>query len=128
MSRKFVVLSFLSGACLIASLFTGVSPAQATYPGINGRLAFGLDTGNGNIDVYSVTRNGNDLQRLTAGPSFDACTAPKPGRAQRSRERGCGGRWPSPCPSVNGSMAPCPGSREWLVGTGPSSHRHAGGW
>jgi Tol biopolymer transport system component len=78
MSRKFVVLSFLAGACLIASLFTGASPAQATYPGINGRLAFGLDTGNGNVDIYSVAPNGNDLRRLTAAPSFDACTAYSP--------------------------------------------------
>src|SRR5262249_59046314 len=78
MSGKFVFLSFLAGACLIASLFTGASAAQATYSGINGRLAFGLDTGNGNVDVYSVTPNGNDLRRLTAGPSFDACTAYSP--------------------------------------------------
>src|SRR5215831_18522981 len=75
MSRKFVVLSFLAGACLIASLFTGASAAQATYSGINGRLAFGLDTGNGNVDVYSVTPNGNDLRQLTTAPSFDDCTA-----------------------------------------------------
>src|SRR5262249_21969512 len=78
MRKRFVVMSLAAGAWLAASLIAGADPALATYPGINGRLAFGLDTGNGNVDVYSVTPNGNDLRRLTAGPSFDACAAYSP--------------------------------------------------
>lgn len=75
MRRKLYLISLFAGACLIAGLVTGVGPAQATYPGSNGRLAFGLNTGDGNVDVYSVKPNGNDLRRLTDAPGFDACTA-----------------------------------------------------
>jgi Tol biopolymer transport system component len=75
MRRKFVVLSLLTGACVAAGLVAGAGPAQASYPGANGRLAFGLDTGDGNVDVYSVKPDGDDLRRLTTGPLFDACAA-----------------------------------------------------
>jgi TolB protein len=48
--------------------------ARATYRGDNGRLAFGINI-NGNTDVYSVLPDGQDLQRLTTDPGFDACAA-----------------------------------------------------
>jgi WD40-like Beta Propeller Repeat len=78
MRKRFVVLSLAAGAWLAVGLIAGAGPALATYPGANGRLAFGLDTGDGNVDVYSVRPNGNDLRRLTTGPSFDACAAYSP--------------------------------------------------
>jgi TolB protein len=49
--------------------------ARATYPGdTNGRIAFGMTVG-GNTDVYSSLPDGQDLQRLTTDPGFDACAA-----------------------------------------------------
>jgi Tol biopolymer transport system component len=78
MRKNSAVLPFLAAACVAAGLVAGAGPTQATYPGVNGRLAFGLDTGDGNVDVYSVRPDGNDLRRLTTGPSFDACTAYSP--------------------------------------------------
>jgi Tol biopolymer transport system component len=50
------------------------APASASYPGDNGRLAFGARVA-GNTDIYSVLPNGHDLRRLTASPAFDACPA-----------------------------------------------------
>jgi Tol biopolymer transport system component len=60
---------------LVLGLVTGVGSAQATYPGTTGRLTFGLDPGDGNIDLYSVKPNGNALRRLTEVPAFDGCPA-----------------------------------------------------
>jgi Tol biopolymer transport system component len=70
MPTKIVLLTF--GAAL-AALFVATG-ARATYPGANGRLAFGMSVG-GNVDVYSVLPNGQDLRRLTTAPGFDACAA-----------------------------------------------------
>jgi Tol biopolymer transport system component len=75
MRKRFCSTLLLTAMCLVTGLVTGVGSAQATYPGTNGRLAFGLDTGDGNVDVYSVKPSGNALRRLTQAPSFDACPA-----------------------------------------------------
>src|SRR5215471_17611911 len=62
-------------ALALAVLAAASGPAGATYRGkANGRLAFGINV-NGNTDVYSVLPNGDDLQRLTTDPGFDACAA-----------------------------------------------------
>jgi Tol biopolymer transport system component len=59
---------------VLASLAAMTGPARATYPGANGRLAFGINIA-GNTDVYSVRPDGQDLRRLTDAPAFDACPA-----------------------------------------------------
>src|SRR6266853_6785016 len=73
--RKLVLLPVL--AALVG--IVGVSQsAYATYPGTNdGRLAFGMIVG-GNVDIYSVLPNGNDVRRLTTDASFDACPSYSP--------------------------------------------------
>src|SRR6266487_5096990 len=64
-----VVVVVLAAAAQLAG---GAQRAHATYPGTNdGRLAFAMNVG-GNVDIYSVLPNGNDLQRLTDDSSFDA--------------------------------------------------------
>ena len=73
MSKLFAALGM--AALTLAVLAAASGPAGATYRGeTNGRLAFGINI-NGNTDVYSVQPNGQDLQRLTTDPGFDACAA-----------------------------------------------------
>src|SRR5437762_1666668 len=49
---------------VIAAMFFAASPAYATYPGHNGRIAFQADTGGGN-QIYTVRPNGHDLFQVT---------------------------------------------------------------
>src|SRR6266542_952018 len=70
-----VVVVVLAAAAQLAG---GAQRAHATYPGTNdGRLAFAMNVG-GNVDIYSVLPNGNDLRRLTDDPSFDAAASYSP--------------------------------------------------
>src|SRR5713226_8161849 len=69
---RHVVTAAASAACLIAALMLGTAPASATYPGLNGRLAFGMALG-ANVEIFSVLPNGHDLSQLTDLPGFNAC-------------------------------------------------------
>jgi hypothetical protein len=51
MKRRLAVMAMLVSASLAAALWIAAGPVEATYPGVNGRLAFGLDTGDGNVDL-----------------------------------------------------------------------------
>src|SRR5947207_6897146 len=73
--KRTVVTTALAAMLAVAALAAVVGSARATYPGAtNGRVAFGINVG-GNVDVYSVRPNGQDLRRLTTDPGFDACAA-----------------------------------------------------
>src|SRR5580765_4288347 len=73
--NRTVVTTALAAALALVAMAAVVGSARATYRGeTNGRLAFGINI-NGNTDVYSVQPNGQDLQRLTTDPGFDACAA-----------------------------------------------------
>ncbi|HEU5213872.1 MAG TPA: hypothetical protein VFU10_13970 [Gaiellaceae bacterium] len=73
--NKAVVTTTVAAMLAFVAMATVVGSARATYRGqTNGRLAFGINI-NGNTDVYSVLPNGEDLQRLTTDPGFDACAA-----------------------------------------------------
>src|SRR5918998_1906208 len=69
LSRLFTVTAL---AALLA--LTAPTPAQATYPGAVGRIAFGISEA-GNVDVHSIRPDGTGLRRLTDHPGFDACAA-----------------------------------------------------
>ena len=72
---KILAATLVAAAIAVTALAAATGPARATYPGAtNGRLAFGINI-NGNTDVYSVRPDGQDLQRLTTDPGFDACAA-----------------------------------------------------
>lgn len=63
----------LLGLVLAAAVLV---PAEATYPGDVGRLAFGLTPpGSSNPDIYSLRPDGTGLRQLTNDPGFDACPA-----------------------------------------------------
>ncbi len=73
--NKTVVATAVAAMLALAANATVVGSARATYRGeTNGRLAFGINV-NGNTDIYSVEPSGQDLQRLTTDPGFDACAA-----------------------------------------------------
>jgi Tol biopolymer transport system component len=79
MNMKRIVASALAVPVVMALLVGAPGPADATYPGTNdGRVAFGVDLGDGNVDIYSVLPNDNDFRRLTDDPAFDACPAYSP--------------------------------------------------
>ena len=49
---------------VMVAAFMVASPAHATYPGHNGRIAFQADTGGSN-QLYTVRANGHDLFQVT---------------------------------------------------------------
>jgi TolB protein len=53
-----------------AALLVPPSPAHATFPGTNGRIAFASDT-DGDYDIYTVNPDGSDLTQLTNDPAND---------------------------------------------------------
>jgi Tol biopolymer transport system component len=73
--KRLLTITTVAAICALATLTALSGSARATYAGAtNGRLAFGM-TVNGNVDVYTVQPDGQDLQRLTTDPGFDACAA-----------------------------------------------------
>jgi Tol biopolymer transport system component len=72
---KTLAITALAAALAVAALAVAAVPARATYPGAtNGRIAFGMRV-DGNVDVYTVLPNGQNLRRLTDDAGFDACAA-----------------------------------------------------
>jgi TolB protein len=63
--RALVALGFLVAAIVIAGLVGEVRPAQATYPGSNGKLAF-VSTEAGNPDIWTMNPDGTGKTNLTA--------------------------------------------------------------
>jgi Tol biopolymer transport system component len=51
----------------MVAFVASVSTASATYPGHNGLIVFGADTGNGS-QLYTIRPNGHDLRQITFGP------------------------------------------------------------
>jgi Tol biopolymer transport system component len=73
--NKTLLTAAAVAAIAITSMTAMVGSARATYPGAtNGRIAFGMKV-DGNVDVYTVRPDGQDLRRLTDDPGFDACAA-----------------------------------------------------
>ena len=55
---------------LAAGLFAVVGPADAVFPGFNGKIAF-VSQRDGNQEIYTVNPDGSGLARLTNNPAFD---------------------------------------------------------
>jgi dipeptidyl aminopeptidase/acylaminoacyl peptidase len=75
-SRRQLVPAVVGASCLAVTMVTGVGPAQASYQGVNGRLAFGVI--GENVDIYTIKPDGHDLRRLTTDPGLDICPAFSP--------------------------------------------------
>ena len=65
------------GSLVVASaLLAGtLSPAAATYPGTNGKLAFGIKDADGNPQITIVAPDGTGVTALTSGAFFHLCAA-----------------------------------------------------
>ena len=64
------------GVLGLVALIAAAGAARATYPGANGRIAFGMTApGTAQPDVYSVLPGGEAMHQLTDDPAFDACAA-----------------------------------------------------
>lgn len=70
-TRKQFTLAAAAVCCFLAT----VMPAHATFPGVNGRIAFQVQlTPDSHIQIYSVQSNGQDLRQITDFSDADAVT------------------------------------------------------
>jgi Tol biopolymer transport system component len=67
--RMQLKLSILGLGCLLAA----ATPAHATFPGLNGRIAFQAQpTPDAHVQIYTVRPNGHDLRQVTNFTDADA--------------------------------------------------------
>jgi Tol biopolymer transport system component len=74
MSRRRILVGTIAALALLTPLSV-TGPAAATYPGSDGRVAFGLDRDPSlaSPDIYTVRPDGRGLRRLTRHPAADIC-------------------------------------------------------
>jgi len=66
-----IVTAVAVGTLVLIVLALAAIPALATFPGQNGRIAFGRrDPNIGDFDLYTANSDGSDVQQLTFVPSF----------------------------------------------------------
>jgi dipeptidyl aminopeptidase/acylaminoacyl peptidase len=73
MRRTVLVLASMTLAPLLSSgtaLLNAVKPAEATFPGKNGKIAFQSDSG-GSYEIYTMNRNGTEIDKLTTNRAED---------------------------------------------------------
>ena len=70
-TSRFVRRLFVAGALLVATLVTGV-PAQASFPGENGKIVFVANT-SGSWQLYTINPDGSGMVQITnlAATLFD---------------------------------------------------------
>src|SRR5829696_1277901 len=58
------------GLLRLILLAVEAEPAEATFPGKNGKIAFQSDVG-GNYEIYTMNRNGKKIKKLTTNRAPD---------------------------------------------------------
>src|SRR6266498_1193755 len=58
-------LGMLLAFALTMGLVAVATPARATFPGTNGRIAFGSDRSGGDHNIFSMNPDGSDVRQLT---------------------------------------------------------------
>jgi Tol biopolymer transport system component len=61
-------------AVAAVTVFVGARPAEAAFPGINGKIASMSDR-DGDYEIYSVSHSGSGRQQFTDNSVFDAYPA-----------------------------------------------------
>jgi WD40-like Beta Propeller Repeat len=64
------MVAAMLAACGVAMLAVD-EPAQAVFPGENGRIAYLLPLPNGFHEIYTMNPNGTDRKKLTNNLAFD---------------------------------------------------------
>ena len=77
--------------CLALSL-GAVSAASATPQGTNGRIAFSVNDGSGNTELYSVNADGSSMRRLTWSPQTEQTPSWSPDGTRITYESSLGGK------------------------------------
>ena len=72
MSKTVVVIGSMAAALAAVGVLglVEVLPAEATFPGKNGEIAFQSDRG-GSYEIYTMNRNGTKIDKLTTNPAPD---------------------------------------------------------
>ena len=79
MSKIVVVVCSMAAALAAVGVLglVEVLPAEATFPGKNGKIAFQSD-GGGNYEIYTMNRYGKKIDNLTTNPAEDEDSAFSP--------------------------------------------------
>jgi Tol biopolymer transport system component len=72
MSKTVVVIGSMAVALAAVGVLglVEVLPAEATFPGKNGKIAFQRDRG-GSYEIYTMNRNGTEIDKLTTNRAED---------------------------------------------------------
>jgi Tol biopolymer transport system component len=65
-------------ACGVVALLAVQEPAQAAFPGENGRIAYVFHLENGHNEIYTMNPNGTDRKQLTDNSVYDTSPAYSP--------------------------------------------------
>jgi hypothetical protein len=71
--------AMVSAGLLLAALVVTAREAEATSPGLNGKIAFasdrttgeGVNNPEGDFEIFTINRDGSDLQQLTENAALD---------------------------------------------------------
>ena len=74
-----VALGFLAALLLASLLVVAAGPAEAAYPGANGKIAFasnrttgeGVDNPTGDSEIFTMNKDGTDITQLTHNTTYD---------------------------------------------------------
>jgi hypothetical protein len=77
---KFRLLLGLVGAIVIAGALAGARPADAAFPGPNGRIAFDSARSGGTQNIFTVRPDGSDVRQLTFLTAGKGAASWGPGR------------------------------------------------
>ena len=64
-------------ACAVALVVVN-TPAEAAFPGKNGKIVFSSTRADNNSEIYVMNRNGSGVQRLTVDPRSAPATDSSP--------------------------------------------------
>lgn len=69
-SRVFALLAAMAVSALAVSLAFSAKPAEATFPGTNGKIVY-VSSKDGDLDIYTMNPDGSDKIKLTRNSAFD---------------------------------------------------------